>query len=78
MKIEYKPSSMAFNVSESFNESVKAPETATVLQLKEFDEYCETLVVNPMGIISEAFERIFNEPFDDGTEEYPNELEGQV
>ena len=68
MKIEYKPSLMAFNASESFDESIKAPETATALQLKEFDEYCSTLVVNPMGLITEAFERIFDQPFDDGTE----------
>lgn len=78
MKRSYNPSEMAFNISENFDETIKTPETATAIQLKEFDEYCDSLVVNPMGLVAEAFERIFDHPFDDGTEETPNELEGQI
>lgn len=69
MKNTYSPMVSAFDMEALFHERVDIPETATVKQLQEFSEVIDGIVVNPIGLISEAFERIFDLPFDDGTEE---------
>ena len=74
MDKSYNPSKTEFQASNDFNIRFKVPEESTAKQLKEMDEYLQTLEVNPGGLIADAYERIFNEPFDDGTE-CPNENE---
>ena len=63
-----------FSATVSYGTDFNVPDQATVKQVSEMDEYLEGLQVNPGGLIADAFERIFNEPFDDGTE-CPNENE---
>ena len=76
MDKSYNPSKTQFKAWTNCNHEFDVPESSTAKQLKEMDEFLEGLEVNPIGLIAEAFERIFNEPFDDGTE-CPNENEAE-
>lgn len=78
MERNYNTGTMIYSASEDFNANMAVPESATAAQLKEFDAYVESIKVNPLGLMIEAYERIFDEPYNDGTEESPNKVEGAV
>jgi len=69
MKVNYNIEDLAFDMIAKFERKVKAPENATAAQLKEFNEVSRKIMVDPTELISDAFERIFNEPYDDGSED---------
>jgi hypothetical protein len=77
MKTKYNSIEASMNVSCGVNKTIEIPESATVAQLKEFDNTISNIVFNPMELVSDAFERIFNEPFDDGTEDESPKAEGE-
>jgi len=76
----YDIAAMKFHAVEKFDITMDVPDTATAAQLKEFDAYIDSVQVNPSGLIIEAYERIFDTPYDDGTEsDDPNEqVEGPI
>ncbi len=69
MKNEYDASTSTMEVESIISEKVKVPETATVKQLQEFSQRINDIYNNPMGLVATAFEDVFGEEFNDGTEE---------
>jgi len=70
MKHDYNPvtAKNTVTVPEIVN-TFETPDSATIAQQKEFSVIVEGIVSNPMELVADAYERIFNEPFDDGSEE---------
>ena len=72
MKCDYNPETMTMDVMAKFERSIAIPETGTTSQLREFHEVAKGIMINPTELISAAYERIFDQPYE--PEEIPNEI----